>query len=105
MEHHPDLKPLRDAWFLSIVQQGGRTEELIRRLARVGWFGSDFDARAIDRGRAHEVRRRIKKFRDDHGLPLFFHIEEETAGKLEHYYVSRETIRCDEGKLAQVRLA
>jgi hypothetical protein len=86
MEKHPDWKPLSDEWFLSIVQQGGRTEELIQRLVRVGWFGSDFAARAIDCGRAHEVRRRIKKFRDDRGMPLFFHIEEEIAGKLEHYY-------------------
>jgi hypothetical protein len=105
MEKHPDWKPLSDEWFLSIVQQGGRTEELIQRLVRVGWFGSDFDARAIDRGRAHELRRRIKKFRDDRGMPLFFHIEEEIAGKLEHHYLCRETIRFDEDKLAQIRLA
>jgi hypothetical protein len=58
----PQWKPLSDEWFLSIVQQGGRTEELIRRLVRVGWFGPEFHARAVKRGRAHEVRRRIKKF-------------------------------------------
>ena len=65
----------------------------------------DREERDMAEGQSHELRRRIKKFRDDRGMPLFFHIEEEIAGKLEHYYLGRETIRFDEDKLAQIRLA
>jgi hypothetical protein len=85
MDRHPDWKPLSDEWFFAIVAMGGRARELADRLRAAGWFSREFYERSDRRAELSEIRRRIKKPRDGHGMPLYDTIAEEIEDELVHF--------------------